>query len=80
MYDKRNLLSDQVAADVRRHLGRAVLKTVIPRNVRIAEAPGFGKPVMAYDPECTGTQAYIALGREILRRHEKSGNGKRRRR
>ena len=71
MYDKRNRLSDQVAADVRKHLGRAVFKTIIPRNVRIAEAPSFGKPVMMYDPHCAGSKAYMDLGREILRRHGK---------
>jgi len=69
MYDKRNRLSDQVAADVRKHLGRAVLKTIIPRNVRIAEAPSFGLPVMLYDKNCAGARAYMDLGREILRRH-----------
>lgn len=69
MYDVRNRLSAQVAADVRKHLGRAVFKTIIPRNVRIAEAPSFGKPVMMYAPNCAGAHAYMALGREILRRH-----------
>ena len=72
MYDARNRLSDQVAADVRKHLGRAVLKTIIPRNVRIAEAPSFGKPVTEYDPNCKGARAYMALGRELLHRHGKS--------
>lgn len=72
MYDKRNRLSDQVAADVRKHLGRAVFKTMIPRNVRIAEAPSFGKPVLMYDPYCAGSQAYMKLGREVLRRHRRT--------
>lgn len=71
MYDKRNRLSEQVAADVREHLGRAVFKTIIPRNVRIAEAPSFGKPVMLYDPNCAGSKAYMELGREVLSRHRK---------
>jgi len=75
MYDKRNRLSDQVAADVRKHLGRAVFKTIIPRNVRIAEAPSFGKPVMMYDPHCAGSLAYMDLGKEILRRHGKRRRG-----
>ncbi|MBL4853408.1 MAG: ParA family protein [Robiginitomaculum sp.] len=75
MYDKRNRLSDQVAADVRKHLGRAVLDTIIPRNVRIAEAPSFGKPVTEYDPNCKGALAYMALANELLRRHGKK-NGK----
>lgn len=69
MYDKRNRLSSQVAADVRKHLGRAVFNTVIPRNVRIAEAPSFAKPVMMYDAECAGSIAYMALADELLSRH-----------
>lgn len=69
MYDKRNRLSEQVALDVRKHLGRAVFETIIPRNVRIAEAPSFGKPVTIYDPNCVGSKAYMKLGREILSRH-----------
>lgn len=69
MYDQRNRLSAQVAADVRKHLGRAVFKTIIPRNVRIAEAPSFGKPVLMYDPNCSGSLAYKALADELLSRH-----------
>ena len=72
MYDRRNRLSAQVAADVRKHLGRAVFKTMIPRNVRIAEAPSFGRPVTSYDPHCAGSQAYIQLADEMLRRHNKT--------
>jgi len=71
MYDRRNRLSAQVAADVRKHLGRAVFKTIIPRNVRIAEAPSFGKPVLMYDPMCSGSLAYKALADEILSRHSR---------
>ena len=70
MYDRRNRLSRQVADDVRRHLGRAVFDTKIPRNVRIAEAPSFGQPVTEYDPQCAGSWAYNRLAREILKRHE----------
>ena len=66
MYDKRNNLSSQVAADVREHLGEKVYKTVIPRNVRVSEAPSFGKPVLLYDMHCQGAQAYIALAREVV--------------
>ena len=72
MYDKRNRLSAQVAQDVRKHLGRAVFRTVIPRNVRVAEAPSFAMPVMMYDPHCAGAKAYMALATELLRRHKKS--------
>ncbi len=72
MFDQRNRLSAQVAADVRKHLGRAVFKTVIPRNVRIAEAPSFGKPVIMYDPDCAGSKAYIALADEVLSRHARA--------
>jgi len=72
MYDKRNRLSAQVAADVRKHLGRAVFKTMIPRNVRIAEAPSFGRPVISYDPHCAGSKAYMQLADEMLLRHGKA--------
>ena len=68
MFDKRNNLSGQVAEDVRGHLGDKVYNTVIPRNVRISEAPSFGKPALLYDHTCSGSQAYIDLAREILRR------------
>lgn len=69
MFDKRNRLSAQVADDVRSHLGRAVFETVIPRNVRIAEAPSFAEPVTTYDPPSQGAKAYRRLAREILRKH-----------
>ncbi len=68
MFDKRNNLSGQVADDVRGHLGDKVYATVIPRNVRISEAPSFGKPALLYDHTCSGSQAYIDLAREVLRR------------
>jgi chromosome partitioning protein len=68
MFDKRNSLSDLVAADVRGHLGPKVYDTVIPRNVRISEAPSHGKPVLLYDLKCPGAQAYIHLASEMLRR------------
>ena len=68
MYDGRNNLSSQVANDVRGHLGQKVFKTVIPRNVRVSEAPSHGKPVLLYDLKCSGSQAYIRLARELLRR------------
>ena len=68
MFDKRNNLSDQVAADVRGYLGEKVYQTVIPRNVRMSEAPSFGKPALLYDHRCAGSKAYISLARELLRR------------
>ena len=72
MYDKRNNLSAQVAADVREHFGEAVYDTVIPRNVRVSEAPSFGKPVLLYDLQCSGAQAYLDLAKEVVKQ-ERSG-------
>jgi chromosome partitioning protein len=69
MYDGRNNLSGQVALDVRSHFGAKVFDTVIPRNVRVSEAPSYGKPVLLYDDRCAGAQAYTELAREILRRN-----------
>jgi chromosome partitioning protein len=68
MYDRRNNLCDQVAHDVRGHLGAKVFDTVIPRNVRVSEAPSHGKPALIYDHRCAGSQAYIQLAAELLRR------------
>ncbi|MCW5712923.1 MAG: ParA family protein [Bauldia sp.] len=68
MYDSRNNLSGQVAADVRAHMGDKVYETVIPRNVRISEAPSHGKPVMLYDFHSSGSQAYLRLASEIIKR------------
>jgi len=68
MFDGRNNLSGQVANDVRNCLGDIVYKTVIPRNVRVSEAPSHGKPAMLYDFRCAGSQAYIKLASEMLRR------------
>jgi len=68
MFDKRNNLSEQVAQDVRDYLGDKVYSTVIPRNVRISEAPSFGKPVLLFDHRCMGSRAYIDLAREVLGR------------
>ena len=68
MFDRRNSLSEQVAQDVRGVLGDKVYQTVIPRNVRISEAPSYGKPVLLYDNICTGSQAYIKLASEVIRR------------
>jgi chromosome partitioning protein len=68
MFDRRNSLSSQVATDVRAHFGTTVYKTVIPRNVRVSEAPSFGKPALIYDMKCAGSQAYIKLAREVVGR------------
>jgi chromosome partitioning protein len=68
MYDRRNNLCELVAADVRGHFGDKVYDTVIPRNVRVSEAPSHGKPVLLYDVRSTGAQAYIHLAGEVLRR------------
>jgi chromosome partitioning protein len=68
MYDRRNNLSEMVAADVREHFGDKVYRTVIPRNVRVSEAPSHGKPALVYDWRCVGSQAYIHLAREMLQR------------
>jgi len=68
MYDRRNSLSEQVAADLRAHFGDKVFTTAVPRNVRIAEAPSHGKPVLIYDLRCPGAQAYVMLASEFLRR------------
>jgi len=68
MYDSRNNLSNQVVADVRQHMGSKVYDTVIPRNVRISEAPSYGKPVLVYDLKCVGSEAYLRLATEIIQR------------
>jgi chromosome partitioning protein len=68
MYDARNNLSGQVVADVRAHMGDAVYETIIPRNVRVSEAPSYGKPVLLYDFKSTGSQAYLRLAAEIIQR------------
>ena len=68
MYDKRNNLSDQVLSDVRAELGRLVYDTVIPRNVRLSEAPSYGKPALLYDLHCAGSQAYLRLATEVIKR------------
>jgi chromosome partitioning protein len=69
MYDRRNNLCEQVAADVRGHFGDKVYKTMIPRNIRVSEAPSYGVPVLVYDQRCAGAQAYMQLAAEI-RAHE----------
>ena len=68
MYDRRNRLTDQVSDDVRAVLGKVVFDTVIPRNVRLSEAPSHGLPALIYDHRCSGSEAYISLARELIAR------------
>ena len=70
MYDSRNNLSNQVVADVRQFMGNKVYETIIPRNVRISEAPSYGKPVLVYDLKCVGSEAYLRLATEIIQREK----------
>lgn len=70
MFDKRNNLASQVVQDVREFLGDKVYKTIIPRNVRISEAPSYGKPALLYDLNCTGSQAYLQLASEVIKREK----------
>jgi chromosome partitioning protein len=70
MYDKRNRLTEQVELDVRNHLGDDVYKTVIPRNVKISEAPSHGQPAIIYDYKCSGSMAYLHLAKEMLQREK----------
>jgi chromosome partitioning protein len=71
MYDARNNLSGQVVADVRQFMGPKVYDTIIPRNVRVSEAPSYGKPVLVYDLKCSGSEAYLRLATEIIQREKK---------
>ena len=70
MFDARNNLSNQVVADVREFMGAKVYDTVIPRNVRVSEAPSYGKPVLVYDLKCSGSEAYLRLATEIIQREK----------
>lgn len=71
MYDPRNNLATQVAADVRHFMGEKVYDTIIPRNVRVSEAPSHGKPVLLYDLKCSGSQAYLKLASEVIQRERR---------
>jgi chromosome partitioning protein len=71
LHDRRNNLANLVAEDVRNYLGDKVYDTIIPRNVRVSEAPSHGKPILLYDIRCTGSQAYIQLAREMIRRERR---------
>jgi chromosome partitioning protein len=70
MYDRRNKLTENIENDVREYLGTQVYKTVIPRNIRISEAPSHGKPAILYDLHCSGSRAYLDLAREVLKREK----------
>ncbi len=76
MYDARLNLARQVAADAREYFGPKVFESVIPRNVRLAEAPSFGKPIILYDVTSAGAQAYMEVARELLARHAKDATGR----
>jgi chromosome partitioning protein len=71
MFDSRNNLSNQVVNDVRTHMGETVYDTIIPRNVRVSEAPSYGKPALLYDLKCSGSQAYLKLASEIIQRERR---------
>lgn len=71
MYDPRNNLATQVVADVRQFMGDKVYDTIIPRNVRVSEAPSHGKPVLLYDLKCAGSQAYLKLASEVIQRERR---------
>jgi len=75
MFDARNNLSSQVVADVREFMGDKVYETIIPRNVRISEAPSYGKPVLVYDLKCVGSEAYLKLASEIIQRERELATG-----
>jgi chromosome partitioning protein len=75
MYDSRNKLSGQVVADVREFMGAKVYDTMIPRNVRVSEAPSYGKPVLVYDLKCVGSEAYLRLATEIIQREKELRTG-----
>jgi len=70
MFDARNNLSSQVVADVREFMGAKVYDTIVPRNVRVSEAPSYGKPVLVYDLKCSGSEAYLRLATEVIQREK----------
>jgi len=72
MFDSRNNLAQQVVSDVRQHLGSKVYQTLIPRNVRVSEAPSYGKPAILYDLKCAGSQAYLQLASEVIQRERQA--------
>jgi chromosome partitioning protein len=73
MFDPRNNLANEVSAQLITHFGEKVFRTIIPRNIRLAEAPSFGKPVLFHDKESRGALSYLALAGEMIRREEEEG-------
>ena len=73
MYDTRNNLSSQVQEEVRRHFKETVFKTIIPRNVRLSEAPSYGQPILLYDKNCVGALSYLSLAKEVINRGGNNG-------
>ena len=71
MYDSRTNLSMQVVENVKQNLKQRIFKTVIPRNIRLAEAPSYGLPITLYDPKSTGAESYMALAKEVIERRDK---------
>ena len=71
MYDGRALISKQILAEINKFFGKKMFETIIPRNIRVSEAPSHGVPVMLHDPRCTGAKAYVALADEFLARENK---------
>jgi chromosome partitioning protein len=75
MYDNRLNLSKQVVAEAKEYFGAKVFRTVIPRNVRLAEAPSFGKPILLYDVQSVGAKSYLSVAQELVKRTESRGKG-----
>jgi chromosome partitioning protein len=73
MYDTRNNLSSQVQEEVRKHFKETVFKTIIPRNVRLSEAPSYGQPILLYDKKCVGALSYLSLAKEVINRGGNNG-------
>jgi chromosome partitioning protein len=71
MWDERTNLSRQVLEEIRKHFGAAVFENVVPRSVRLGEAPSFGKPILLYDVKSKGAEAYLGIARELLRRDDR---------
>ena len=75
LFDPRNRLAREVSEQLQAYFGERLYRTIIPRNVRLAEAPSHGLPIFAYDPRCSGAEAYLALAGEVIRRRDKVARG-----